>query len=233
MHDKYMMGYRIMARPFSENGTAELMVLDYYQSEMEGLLGQRKEDLASKIQKISGGKIPIDSFMSVWTHDFPRYLRYSFVVLLVSFAEDKLSALCVDIGGHQPLDEGQVTDKLKEIRKNKRIGKIESTKFFLEESLGGLFSSGTLPSFRKGIRELYEPVLFMVKVRNCIVHDSGNISELEPEKRRTELLGGIGLFPGFDIREEVIVLEGEFCKNCLQSVNDLLISMVQVARSMS
>ncbi len=221
-----------MTRHFIENGTAELMVLDYYQSEMEGLLGQRKDELAGKIQKIGGGKIPIDSFMSVWTHDFPRYLRYSFMILLVSFAEDKLPALCVDVGRHQHLDEKKVREKLDEIRKRKKISKIESTRFFLEESLSILFRPSTLPGFRKGIRELYAPVLFMNRVRNCIVHDSGNISELNPEKRK-ELLGNVGSFPGFDIRKEVIMLEDKFCKNCLESVDNLLISMVQVARSWS
>lgn len=220
-----------MTKHFSENGIAELMVLDYYRGEMEGLLGQRKEGIASKIQKLSGGKIPIKPFMSVWTHDFPRYLRYSFIIQLVSFAEDKLATLCADVGRHKHLDGEEVKTKLNKIRGDRKIGKIESTEVFLEESLGALFSPGTLPGFLKGIRELYAPVLFMVAVRNCIVHDSGNISELEPEKRRTELLRGVGLFPGFDIRDEVIMLEDKFCKNCLENVNNLLISMVQVARS--
>jgi hypothetical protein len=97
--------------------------------------------------------------------------------------------------------------------------------------LSVLFSPGTLPSFRKGIRELFDPVLFMAKVRNCIVHDSGNISELKPEKRN-KLLGGVGTYLGFDILEKIIVLEDKFCKDCLEKVNDLLIEMVQVAQSL-
>lgn len=185
---------------------AALYILDYYGREMEGLLRRGQDELSGKILETLGSGFSLESVNPIIARDFPRYLRYSFIALLVSFTEDHLQELCIEVGKCKSLSEKDVKDALKE------NGKVKNSKRFMKEHLKDYFSSTIQQEFLRAMDKLYEPTLFLVRVRNCILHSSGNVTKLKRIEDQQELLRGVNRYSGFIIADDFIVLEKEFCK---------------------
>jgi hypothetical protein len=194
---------------------AGLYILGYYQREMEVLLRRGQANLSNKIRQILGSGLSLELVNPIVARDFSRYLRYSFIALLVSFAESQLQELCIEVGKRKTLSEEEVKNFLG------GFGKIKKSKDFLKNHLEGLFSSSTRQSFLRSMDELYGPVLFLVRVRNCILHSGGNISKLKSKGDQQELQRGVRKYAGFDITDQFILLEVEFCKYGEKVVLDL------------
>lgn len=192
-----------------------LYILGYYGREMEGLLRQGQDDLSRKILETLGSGFSLESVNPIIARDFPRYLRYSFIALLVSFTEDHLQELCIEVGKCKGLSEKEVKDALKE------NGKVKNSKHFMKEHLKDYFSTTTRPEFLRAVDKLYEPILFLVRVRNCILHSSGYVTKLKRKEDQQELLKGVNRYSGFIIADDSIVLEREFCKVGKEVVQNL------------
>src|SRR2546428_6131101 len=89
-----------------------LITLGYYRREMERLLRHGQENLLAKIQHDFGPKISLVSVNPIVAQDFPRYLRYSFIILLYSFVGNQLEAVCINVGLHKNFSEEEVKNFL-------------------------------------------------------------------------------------------------------------------------
>jgi len=72
------------------------IVFDQYHRTMENLLRQGQKNILAKIQRDFGPKVSLESFNPIVAQDFPRYLRYSFIMLLYSFVENKSLGELID-----------------------------------------------------------------------------------------------------------------------------------------
>ena len=158
-----------MNDPVTEKIQTGLYILDYYQREMEGLLRRGQENLLDKIRQSPGSALSLELVNPIVARDFPRYLRYSFIALLVSFTESQLQELCIEVGRRNNLPEEEVKNSLR------GPGKVKESKRFLKKHLADNFSSTTRRGFLRAMDKLYDPILFLVKSRNCILHSEGNI----------------------------------------------------------
>ena|SRR2546428_53078 len=84
---------------------AAFYTLEYYQNEMGRLLRRGQENLLNRIQQTLGSGVSLESVNPIVARDFPRYLRYSFIALLVSFAENELEELCIEMGQDKGLSD--------------------------------------------------------------------------------------------------------------------------------
>lgn len=196
---------------------AGLYFLGYYHLEMEKLLKRAQTTLLNHIRKTLGIELPITSVNPVVALNFPQYLRYSFIALLVSFAESLLQELCIEVGKRTNLSEEKVKYSLN------GWGKIKKSKKFLKDHLGCSYSTATRPGFLKSMDELFTPVLFLVRVRNCVLHSAGDILKLKNIGDKKEFQKGINKYPGFQIDNQLILLDEEFCKEAKKSL-DILFS---------
>lgn len=204
------------------------MWLSNYLDEMESLLRLSREQLIDKITKRFGTdfvqQITKDQRKDLddlpWRTHLYRYLRNSFIVLLVSFSEERLLSLCDFIGSRQKISSENVKKEIKDIRKNSKIGNIEATKVFIEKHVRNSFCDTTVTGFIDWINKSFEPILDMVKIRNCLVHEHG--------RGRKKLDGFEKKYKGFSIINDLIKLDDQFCKNRLKDVNDLIVGLLEV-----
>lgn len=208
---------------------AGLYFLDFYNSEMEKLLKKGQANLSNHIQNTLMIKLPLKSVNPIVALKFPQYLRYSFIVLLVSFTESLLQEICIEVGKRDNLIEKEVIDI---ITGNVKVGKkkkgiIEMRKDFLKERMGKSYSNTTQQGFFRSIDELFSPILFLVIVRNCIVHSSGDVSKLAKSKQK-KLQVAINKYPGFKIDNQLILLDEEFCKEATKKSGYLFSNLLTI-----
>ncbi|MDA2929189.1 hypothetical protein MYX84_04435 [Acidobacteria bacterium AH-259-O06] len=211
--------------PFTQKIQAGLYILGYYHRDMERLLTRGQQNLSDKIQRALGSDLSLELVNPIVARDFPRYLRYSFIALLVSFAETQLEELCIEVGRRKSLSEEEVKGSLS------GLGKVKKTKDFLKKNLREDFSGNTRQGFLQSMDKLYGPVLFLVRVRNCVLHSGGNISKSRSGGDQEELKKRINKYAGFRIDNQFIVLEEEFCKVAAKKVQNLFSNLFTILPS--
>lgn len=125
---------------------------------------------------------------------FPRCLRYSFIVFLYSVVETELEALRGELIKRRELSEGPVSVK---------VSPLERCKTFLSANFS--FDFGSIP--------VWEKLLTLEKVRDCIVHTGGRI-EVSRDRAFLEKMAKSDI--GFGISEHSVFrdrlhIEQEFC----------------------
>jgi hypothetical protein len=188
--------------------------LSDYQANMEKqLVALRKEEQAKALAKMenidSDRDFPNEYIYEeyTWAYEFTfsRYLRYSFIVLLVLTLEYQLTNLCNEISECHGLHI-KVNDL--------RIDTIGRFKKYLRDFAG--ISS---------IEELWERIEDLFKVRNCIAHGAGNIhSSRNQERLRNLVTKSTTLFIGADNQSnnEVLIITPEFCTQAINDVRKLV-----------
>jgi len=130
---------------------------------------------------------------------FPRYYRYSFIVLLFLIVENQLNKLCDNIKNRRNL----------------------STR--VNELSGGII--GRSRTYLQNVADIsftnWQFVYDLLKIRNCIVHALGNIKLSRDEVRLRQVAAQqIGLsisnedFPEVD----VLLISEEFCTHAIEEV---------------
>jgi hypothetical protein len=197
----------------TENVLAALSSLGYYQQEMEKMLTRLSEQFCRKNRLA----LPLASVNPILADQFPQYLRCSFVVLWVSTAEISLQGLCLEVGRRNGLCKEQVKACLA------GNGKIKKSKDFLKCLAGEQFANSTRVGFLQSMEKLFIPLLFFARVRNCLLHADGDISKLTKNGDKKELRNGArkGGYPGFQIVNDHIVLNEEFCRHVEKEVDCL------------
>ena len=191
--------------------TIGLITLHSYYNSMEKLLARAQSGILEKYQEILQGQnsLSLEELNPFFAIDFPRYLRYSFIALLVSFLETQLQEICIEKGSQKGLKEDEVKRKLS------GEGKVKKAKKFLKEQLVDRFSDSPGESPRKTFLRQWDPkwesTLFLVRVRNCILHAGGEISKLKRKADRESLQVGNCPWNGYSIENDRIMLGDVFC----------------------
>ena len=94
-----------MNRDIGQEIQVGFIVFEQYHRTMENLLRQGQKNILDKIKRDFGSQVSLESFNPIVAKDFPRYLRYSFIMLLYSFVENQLEVLCINIGSNHNLSE--------------------------------------------------------------------------------------------------------------------------------
>lgn len=192
----------------------------YFEMAESQLQSVRKKEYDQTVSEIKGlGLSPEEKWIE-WdlamqehaaTHDmlYTHFLRYSFVVLLHLILEDKLREFCGIVGGRKgktpPAAERSI---------------VKAYKRFLE---------------RAGVsveQQVWKSVHDLNKVRNCIVHASGNVGRARDEKhprslaRRDPNLAisgdeyeseGLPLY----LEEDMLMLTPDYCNHAVADVKRL------------
>jgi hypothetical protein len=144
--------------------------------------------------------------IQIWKRDIPRNLRTSFIMLLISVAENKLQSICnyVEQISDAPISQGQLA--------------------------GGIFQ--TFKKFLNAFGELKEPtdeewniIEGIYDVRNVLVHGGGFISKSKRgSKKKLNLL--VNENAGIEIIDsDYVKVNSEFCKFALSNVWDFFVSL--------
>jgi hypothetical protein len=151
--------------------------------------------------------------IAVYGNWFRSNFRYSFVVSLYSALETILRAVCNHDARQQNL----------QIRFNDLAPKgnaIERTKVYIKK---------VRQSGHKLDNTLWQPVQDLVKIRNCIVHGSGDVSYKSAKVSQTlRSIAKNKQRPGYLIRDDQIILHKEFCEWALESVRQFCEHMREV-----
>ena len=133
--------------------------------------------------------------------DFPTKLRYSFLILLYSYLETRTKSFC-----KQLLLRRLVTGS--EFKKKGDLSHLASVREFFRR----------YECLADEISPLWSPLLDFERVRNCIVHVNGVISDAKP-KDRSEITGYIERTEGISrgARGEIRI-EFAYSKNLIASV---------------
>jgi len=181
----------------------ELWLLEKYLANMEAKLGDLQEEVYKDLEDKAAG-IDVDLNALKGSHDFfledfRQKLRCSYVVILVSSLETILESMCDDFG-----DRNDVRVRFNDLRGDL----INRTKKYLRK-------------VRKYDRDLpstfWESIQDIIKVRNCIVHQAGNVSRSGKEANLRSLQGQC---EGYSVEGDQIVLENGFCEWALEAVRD-------------
>lgn len=130
---------------------------------------------------------------------FPKYLRYSFIVLLFSFLETWLPAVCDEIK-----DRRKLTLRSRDLRGNL----LNQVKTYLKKLAQVDVAE-----------EFWRPLYIINAVRDCIVHTSGDVTR---SRDRKQLEQETGRWPGYLVRQDCVVVEREFCEFALESTEKLI-----------
>ena len=203
---------------FFRNDTTNLLdALVDYQAAMEAQLvivqGNEQKRIMAWTSSTDSAEFDIARDEYTWTYDFtfPRYLRYSFIVLLFLVVESKLYGLCDEIGKRRGVSD----KKAKALDGNV----FQRCKKYLHESAG--------------ISRLNEPLWIemedLSKVRHCVVHTLGKV-DLSKDKDHIQHIAaqkrGLSISDNELPEEGVIVVTAEYCAkavaNARQFFNELL-----------
>lgn len=208
-------------KKFRDNMDASFFALDLYQAGMEKLLAKGQDRVRQRIDENVGQGLTLEEVNPIVLHEYPRYLRYSYVALLVALFEKRLRQICIEVGKTRKLTESQVREEVR------GEGMVRKAKKFLKRHLQGQFSSGPLKAFLEGWEKNWEAVQFLVRLRHCILHAGGEVSEMRNGQRR-ELERGEAIWEeqGYSIDDGYIVLEQEFCRFAREAVNRHLVSLL-------
>jgi hypothetical protein len=188
--------------------------LSDYQVNMEKqLVILQKEEQANalaRMEDIDSGRdfsneYIYEEYTPAYEFTFPRYLRYSFIVLLVLTLEYQLTNLCNEISECRGLHI-KVNDL--------RIDAVGRFKKYLRDFAG-----------ISGIEELWERIEDLFKVRNCIAHGAGNIhSSRNQERLRNLVAKSATLFIMADIQSnnEVLIITPDYCTEAVKDVRKLV-----------
>lgn len=182
----------------------ELWLLERYLANMESKLEDLKEETYKDLEdKASGTNVDVDALRGshdFLLEDFEQKLRYSYVVLLVSSLETILEGMCDAFG-----DRNDVRVRLNDLRGDL----IDRTKKYLRK-------------IRQYDRDLpstfWEPIQIVISVRNCVVHQAGNVSR---SGREASLRSLQEKCEGYSVEDDLIVLGNGFCEWALGVVKDL------------
>jgi len=144
-------------------------------------------------------------------HDmlFINFLRYSFVVLLFLILENQLRELCEIVGKRKG-------EMLPTIKRNI----VKQYKQFLKDADVGI------------AQQVWENIHDLNKVRNCIVHASGNVVHVTDERRLRTLARrdtSLGI-SGYDYEDEhysiylesdMLILTSDYCRHAVADVRRL------------
>jgi len=202
-----------------KNVDAGFLVLDQYQEGMEKLLRKGQERVQNRIDEILGHGLTLEELNPVVLHEYPRYLRYSYIALLVAFFEKRLRQICVEVGKRKGLIESQVREEIR------GEGMVRKAKKFLKGHLQGQFKPGPKKAFLEGWEKNWEQVQFLVRLRNCVLHTAGEVEEMRNSQKR-ELLNAH--YQGYRIEDGYVVLEQEFCQFARKVVNRRLVSLLTI-----
>ena len=204
-----------------KNVDAGFLVLDQYQEGMEKLLRKGQERVQNRIDEIHGAGLTLEEINPVVLHEYPRYLRYSYIALLVAFFEKRLRQICVEVGKKKGLTESQVRDEIR------GEGMVRKAKRFLKKHLQGQFAPEPKKAFLEGWEKDWEQVQFLVLLRNCVLHTAGEVEEMR-KGQKTELLKAQSTWKnqGYRIEDGYVVLEQEFCQFARKVVNRRLVSLL-------
>jgi len=204
-----------------DNLDAAFLVLDQYQEGMEKLLKKGQDRVQKNINEILGTGLTLEAINPVVLYEYPRYLRYSYLSLLVAFFEKRLPQICVEVGKKKGLSESQVR---KEIRGE---GMVRKAKKFLKNHLQGQFAPGPKTAFLEGWEKNWEQVQFLVRLRHCVLHTGGEVEEMK-NGQKTELLKAQATWKnqGYRIEDGYVVLGQEFCQFARKVVNRRLVSLL-------
>jgi len=139
-------------------------------------------------------------YEDVYLREFPKDLRYSFVVLICILLETRLTAACDEIQSRKHL-----ALKANEFRGDA----FDQAKRFLKKVAGLDLKDGT-----------WEAIDFLKTVRNCIVHSAGDVSR---SRDAAKLEQANERWPGFKIDDDTksIVLQMEFSEFALKAAEQL------------
>jgi hypothetical protein len=170
-----------------------------YQSMMESQLSfikkAEEQRLASLFPSSDGLEVEFDLALDDfrWTHEFmfPRFFRYSFVVLLVLLLENQLNGIC-----RMMRERHSLALKCSDFAGSP----IERCKIYL-----GKYAQ--IPLNETSWRSMEDLVL----VRNCIVHTLGQVT-LSRDATRLREITGQGLQIKDDFGEtDILVINSEYC----------------------
>lgn len=192
----------------------------YYETTESQLQHVKQKEYSQIISKIRSWKLSSEDEWTEWDiamqehtakHDmlFTNFFRYSFVVLLFLIVENKLRELCEIVG---KLKVKTPPAAKKDIMKQ--------YKRFLEDAGVSI------------AQQVWESVHDLNKVRNCIVHASGNVARMAGEEylrilaRRDPSLAISGYdYEGNDsplyLEENMLILAPDYCSHAVADVRRL------------
>lgn len=182
--------------------TFGLFALALYWNDMETLLEGRQEEIVERAKRIMDIDLPIAEIDPMRATEFPKYLRYSFVGLLVSFIEIQLEAVCEEIGERLNLPPGDRYQELK--ARNPRPTVMERSKGFLRKHL-----DQTRPKVN---RLPWVKIQFLFRLRHCVLHAGGNLAKIKRAGDRNELTKASGKIDGYSVKAGIVTLERRFGK---------------------
>ncbi|MGA2261699.1 MAG: hypothetical protein ABSH28_09710 [Acidobacteriota bacterium] len=188
-----------------------LRVQKEYLTKMEDLLvdAQRKarEELDSAQGNLDWSDFSAQEqvYEIVYLREFPKDLRYSFIVLICVLLETRLSEACDKIQSRNQLPL-RATALKRDI--------LKQVKLYLKKVVGLDLNNTT-----------WEKIDFVKAVRNCIVHAAGSVDKSRDAEK---LKQGKNRWPGFQIDEDSnIMLEKEFSQFALSASEQLFDEIFQ------
>jgi hypothetical protein len=156
--------------------------------------------------------VAIDELHWDYDYNFPRSLRYSFVVLLFLVVEKQLTEFCRNLEEEHNLP----------IKANALKGDIiERAKTYVHK----------LASIAEG-RINWKKVEDLSKVRNCIINAMGDVKELRDKTHIQDLISAnIGLTIGSEEFTErgKLQLSAEYCSKAVQEIQDFFDELFDAA----
>lgn len=204
--------------------TYTLGALSGYQQAMELQLVSAKKQAESELNKwlesLGEGAFDEGVPVEVYEHQhdyefaFPRFLRYSFLVLLFFAVENQLNQVCDAIAHRRNL-----TLRVKDIRAS---GTIATFRTYLQK-VAELSDLGST---------LWEPIMELADLRNCIVHALGKVpSEKEGERLRQIVKKTPGLSIGDEDygQPDVLLITPEYCSQAVSMVDKFFDTLFEAA----
>lgn len=131
-----------------------------------------------------------------YNRDFPRNMRYSFVVLLQIIIETRLRAACDEISRRKRL---QLTEG------NLRGSAIDRARLFLSK----------VASLDVSNSQLWQQLTDLQKIRDCVVHANGIVADSRDSTHLRQVVGskvGVSLDPS-----GALAIDQEYCGAALES----------------
>lgn len=182
----------------------DLLFLQFYRSAMETALIQGQKTIEEKHERLTGKSISAKELNPLFVNEYPQFLRYSFVALLVALTETRLEEMCDQLGKRKKLPANQQYQAVKTSLKG------DKPKSFFKKNVGD--------RNKEAVVTVWEPFTFLTIVRHCILHADGDVSKMKRQDQKDKLKKGNGNWPGYTITNNRLVFQREFCKYACKEV---------------
>jgi len=210
---------------FFRSGTTSLLEeLEGYQTAMEIRLEDMRKKALLELQSLQDITDPEErreeihianeQFQYTYEFAFPRFLRYSFVVLLFLSLESELDRLCDEITRRRSLTQ--------RARDFKARGNIAKFREYFETVVG-------ISQLNKA---LWQRVEDLSDVRNCIVHKSGKVTFDGKGKHIRDIIkkaSGLSIGGEDYGQPDVLMIRTEYCEQAVADVDAFFDSLFEAA----